>query len=68
MYEQGSSGRSGGLFFYTRDRRYMLKTLSKREFFKLRDILKDYISHIQQNPDSLLIKFLGMYQMEWTDP
>ena len=46
----------------------MLKTLSKREFFKLCDILKDYINHLQHNPDSLLIKFLGMYQMEWKDP
>lgn len=61
MYQQGSSGRSGGLFFYTKDKRFMMKTLSKREFFKLRSSLKDYVHHLQNNPDSLVIKFFGMY-------
>lgn len=46
LYRQGSSGRSGGIFYYTKDRSFMVKTISKREFFILRDLLKDYINHL----------------------
>ena len=31
-----STGKSGALFFFTKDHNYMLKTIPKREFDKLR--------------------------------
>jgi len=43
LYELCSSGRSGSLFYYTKDRNYMLKTLPEREFNKLREILGPYL-------------------------
>lgn len=36
LYELCSSGQSGSLFYYTKDRRYMMKTIPKREFDKFR--------------------------------
>lgn len=39
LYELSSSGKSGALFYYTKDRRYMLKSIAGREFNKLREIL-----------------------------
>lgn len=32
LYELCSSGQSGQLFYYTHDRKYMMKTIAKREF------------------------------------
>jgi len=43
----------------------MLKSIAGREFKKLKSMLKDYVGHLQQNPDSLMTKFYGMYKLEW---
>lgn len=67
LYELCSSGRSGALFYYTKDRKYLLKTLPQREFNKLRSVLKDYYTHFVTSPDSLITKFFGMYKLEWDD-
>jgi 1-phosphatidylinositol-4-phosphate 5-kinase len=32
LYELCSSGQSGSLFYYTSDKKYMIKTIPKREF------------------------------------
>jgi Phosphatidylinositol-4-phosphate 5-Kinase len=48
LYELCSSGQSGALFYYTKDRKYLLKTVPEREFVKLRLILKDYLNHLTE--------------------
>ena len=68
LYELCSSGQSGALFYYTKDRKYLLKTLPQREFDKLRSVLKDYHTHFVNCPESLITKFFGMYKLEWEDP
>ncbi len=68
LYELSSSGRSGALFYYTKDRKYMLKSIAAREFYKLQAILADYVDHISRNPDTLMTKFFGMYMLEWKNP
>lgn len=35
LYELSSSGKSGALFYYTKDRKYMLKSIAGREFVQL---------------------------------
>lgn len=66
----GSSGKSGALFYYTKDRKYMLKSISAREFKILINpkVLKDFLVHTDSNPESLLVRFLGAYTLEWRDP
>ena len=66
LYELCSSGQSGALFYYTKDRKYMLKTLPKREFDKLQSILKPYLQHMLENKDSMLTYFFGMHKVEWS--
>lgn len=41
-----SSGKSGSLFYYTEDGKYMLKTIFKHEYFKIQKILKGYHQHL----------------------
>jgi 1-phosphatidylinositol-4-phosphate 5-kinase len=61
LYELCSSGQSGSLFYYTKDRKYMMKTIPKREYLKMREILKPYYNHVKKNNDSLLIRFYGLH-------
>lgn len=41
-----STGKSGSLFYYTEDGKFMLKTIHKAEFLKMREILKSYHEHL----------------------
>eukprot|EP00347_Sterkiella_histriomuscorum_P008734 403343955 len=66
LYELCSSGKSGSLFYYTEDQKYMLKTISRDEFKKLKEILKQYYNHIQNNPFTLITKFFGLHKVSWT--
>ena len=63
LYELCSSGQSGSLFYYTKDRKYMMKTIPFREFEKMREVLKSYYEHMSSHSDSLIIKFYGLHQV-----
>lgn len=65
LYELCSSGKSGSLFYYTEDQQYMLKTVSKDEFKKLKSILKEYYEYLLKNPSSLVTRFYGLHKVEW---
>lgn len=45
----------------------MMKTIPKREFEKMREVLPDYYSYIKHNTDSLLIRFYGLHGVRWSD-
>ena len=56
-----STGKSGSLFYYTRDGKFIVKTIKKDEYKLIKLILPDYFRHLKSNPLSLLPKFLGCY-------
>ena len=56
-----STGRSGSLFYYTRDGKFIVKTIKKDEYKFIKQILPDYFHHLKKYPLSLLPKFLGCY-------
>ena len=58
-----STGKSGSLFYYTRDGRFIVKTISKKEYKFLKKILQSYYNHLRNNPLSFLPKFLGCYKL-----
>lgn len=58
-----STGKSGSLFYYTRDGRFILKTISHTEYKFLRKILANYFKHLMDNPNTLLPKFMGCYKL-----
>ena len=65
LYELGSPGKSGSMFYFTRDLKYMLKTIPEREFDSLRDILTNYYQMLDKNPNSLICRFYGMHRICW---
>ena len=56
-----STGKSGSLFYYTRDGKFIVKTIKKDEYKLIKLILPEYFKHLKSNPLSLLPKFLGCY-------
>lgn len=58
-----STGKSGSLFYYTRDGKFIVKTISKVEYNFLKKILPNYFKHIKANPNTLITKFLGCYEL-----
>ena len=59
-----SQGKSGSFFISTDDNQYMIKTLKVDEFDLIRKtFLNEYEKYIKKNPNSLLCRIYGMYNI-----
>ena len=58
-----TGGKSGSFFFFTEDRDLIIKTITKDEFFKYLQILPEFIEHLQSNPNSLISRIYGLYEI-----
>lgn len=59
-----SNSKSGQFFFYSHDGKYMLKTQTKEENKFMKLILPHYYRYLAENPQSLLVRFLGMHRVK----
>mmetsp|Transcript_40758 Transcript_40758/g.65529 ORF Transcript_40758/g.65529 Transcript_40758/m.65529 type:complete len:576 (+) Transcript_40758:90-1817(+) len=59
-----SNSKSGQFFFYSYDKRYMLKTMTNKECALLMKILPSYYQHVMDNPNTLLCRFYGMHRVK----
>eukprot|EP00804_Cyclotella_cryptica_P021831 CCRYP_000811-RB/>CCRYP_000811-RB protein AED:0.24 eAED:0.24 QI:184/1/1/1/0.8/0.66/6/1746/1055 len=59
-----SNAKSGQFFFYSKDGKYMIKTMTNAESKFLRRITPHYFRHCALNPNTLITKFLGMYRVK----
>lgn len=64
LSELGSPGKSGSFFYFSRDYKYIIKTIHPAEHKLLRKILKDYYNHVEQNPNTLLSQFYGLHRVK----
>lgn len=64
LSELGSPGKSGSFFYFSRDYRFIIKTIRHNEHKFLRRILKDYHLHIKENPHTLLSRFYGLHRVK----
>ncbi|KAI7881969.1 SAICAR synthase-like protein [Lichtheimia hyalospora FSU 10163] len=64
LSELGSPGKSGSFFYYSRDYRFIIKTIHHSEHKYLRKILKDYHAHVMSNPDTLLCRYYGLHRVK----
>ncbi|EKX36253.1 hypothetical protein GUITHDRAFT_90050 [Guillardia theta CCMP2712] len=58
----GTPGKSGSLFFFSNDMKFIVKTLPKREAKLLLEILPNYFQHVRQNPGTYLPRFYGLHR------
>ncbi|KAM0787848.1 hypothetical protein ACM66B_003901 [Microbotryomycetes sp. NB124-2] len=64
LSELGSPGKSGSFFYFSRDYRFIIKTIRHSEHKFLRSILKEYHEHIKANPHTLLSRFYGLHRVK----
>ncbi|KAK4497155.1 hypothetical protein PRZ48_011605 [Zasmidium cellare] len=64
LSELGSPGKSGSFFYFSRDYKYIIKTIHHGEHKFLRKILKDYYRHVTENPNTLLSQFYGLHRVK----
>ncbi|GAB9474085.1 hypothetical protein Gpo141_00011226 [Globisporangium polare] len=59
--ERVSEGKSGAFFYFTEDRKYVVKTLSEEERKFLLSILPLYYTFIKRNPNTFMTRFFGCH-------
>ncbi|KAL2063925.1 hypothetical protein VTL71DRAFT_4419 [Oculimacula yallundae] len=64
LSELGSPGKSGSFFYFSRDYKYIIKTIHHAEHKFLRKILREYYAHVEQNPNTLLSQFYGLHRVK----
>lgn len=57
------SGRSGNFFFYTFDRKFVIKTLTNEDKASLMSCLEDYLKYLRSNKNSLLSRYYGVFEV-----
>ena len=64
LSELGSPGKSGSFFYFSRDYKYIIKTIHHAEHKLLRKILHEYYAHVEQNPNTLISQFYGLHRVK----
>ena len=63
MLERFTEGKSGSFFYFTRDSRYIIKTVTDQEVETMTKLAAPYYRHMRGNPDTLLPRFFGLYRV-----
>jgi 1-phosphatidylinositol-4-phosphate 5-kinase len=64
LSELGSPGKSGSFFYFSRDYKYIIKTIHHAEHKLLRRILRDYYNHVVDNPNTLISQIYGLHRVK----
>ena len=64
LSELGSPGKSGSFFYFSRDYKYIIKTIHHAEHKLLRKILREYYNHVVENPNTLLSQIYGLHRVK----
>ena len=63
MSSMVSEGKSGSLFYWSHDGRFMVKTIGADERDSLIRMLRSYRNYVTSHQDTLLTKYLGLYDL-----
>lgn len=64
LSELGSPGKSGSFFYFSRDYKYIIKTIHHAEHKLLRKIMRDYYYHVVDNPNTLISQIYGLHRVK----
>lgn len=62
-----NGGKSGEFFYGTFDHRFVFKTVKEEEAQAYLDRIDDFHDYFKKNPESLIVKILGIYRFERKD-
>lgn len=57
-------GKSGSFFFFSKDNKFLIKTLQGNERQLLENMLDDFIRYFTENKNSLIAKIFGLYTIK----
>ena len=60
-----NGGASGEFFFFTYDRRFIIKTITKKESRVFADIIDDYSRHLVNHGDSFIGRIIGLFSFDF---
>lgn len=58
------AGRSGSFFFYSHDRKFIIKTMTKGELKVMLELLPNYSDHFKNCTDSMIAKIFGVFTVK----
>lgn len=64
LSELGSPGKSGSFFYFSRDYRFIIKTIRHSEAKFLLSILERYYAFVRDNPHTLVSRFYGLHRVK----
>jgi 1-phosphatidylinositol-4-phosphate 5-kinase len=59
-----ASGKSGSFFFFSHDKQFIVKTMTKSDLKTFKKIFRCYFSTICSRPNSLLARIYGIYTIK----
>lgn len=59
-----SLGASGSFFFFSHDKRFVIKTINQEDVDSLVELLPTYYKHFLHEPNSIISKIYGLYTVE----
>nr|GMD08878.1 phosphatidylinositol 4-phosphate 5-kinase 8 [Ipomoea batatas] len=65
LRELSSPGKSGSIFYLSRDDRFVIKTLKKSELKVLLKMLPSYYKHVKDHENTLITKFFGLHRISF---
>jgi len=65
VFQAGESqGKSGSFFFFSHDKKFIIKTMYPEELEVFMEALPDYFSHLKENPNSLIARIYGVFKVK----
>jgi len=62
-----SQGKSGSFFFFSKDQKFIIKTMTEDDFAAWQRIQKHYFKHVMTNENSLVARVYGVYSVKMED-
>lgn len=62
-----SQGKSGSFFFFSKDQRFIIKTMTEDDFNAFQRIQKAYFARVCRSDESLLARVYGIYSVKMED-
>ena len=59
-----ASGASGSFFFFSYDKRFIIKSMTEEELTLIQKILPSIYQHLKKYPNSLLARIYGVYRVQ----
>ena len=62
-----SQGKSGSFFFFSDDRKFIIKTMTDTDFSAFKKMFHSYVAHVSEHKNSILARIYGIYTILMKD-